>query len=492
MAGMGSRTLKLTILGDVDNLKKSLGQADDDVKKSSSGLGDFGKKAAAAFAVAGIAAAAYAGKLLIDGVKSAIEDEAAQAKLATTLKNVTGATNEQIKATEDYITKTALANGVTDNLLRPSLDRLVRSTGNVAEAQRLQQLALDISANGAVSLEAATNALAKANDGNFTALKKLGVPIDENIIKTKDFDAATAALAATFGGQAAAQADTFQGKMARLNIAFDEAKETVGAYVLDAITPLLSTFVDKGIPAITDFASTLGEKLAPAFAQIFKFVRDELLPVLVKWWTFLYNEVIPAIGSVVKPILEGLRDAFFQIKKVIADNSEELQPFFDLLKKIWEFTKTYLAPFLGTVFKASLQGIATAVTILVTGFSSLVSFIEAAYNMMKKLVDFIASNPILKGIGNLFEGAFGGGKAAGGQVSSGTSYLVGERGAELFTPNSNGMITPNNRLGGSGGNTFNITVNGAIDREGTARSIIDVLNNSFYRGTGGANNLQLT
>jgi len=169
-----------------------------------------------------------------------------------------------------------------------------------------------------------------------------------------------------------------------------------------------------------------------------------------------------------------------------------MQPFFDLLKKIWEFTKTYLAPFLGTVFKASLQGIATAVTILVTGFSSLVSFITTAYNMMKKLVDFIASNPILKGIGNLFEGAFGGGKAAGGQVSSGTSYLVGERGAELFTPNANGMITPNNRLGGSGGNTFNITVNGAIDREGTARSIIDVLNNSFYRGTGGANNLQLT
>ena len=47
-------------------------------------------------------------------------------------------------------------------------------------------------------------------------------------------------------------------------------------------------------------------------------------------------------------------------------------------------------------------------------------------------------------------------------------------------------------MGASTNNIFNITVNGAIDREGTARSIIDVLNNSFYRGTGGANNLQLT
>jgi hypothetical protein len=111
--------------------------------------------------------------------------------------------------------------------------------------------------------------------------------------------------------------------------------------------------------------------------------------------------------------------------------------------------------------------------------------------MMKKLVDFIASNPILKGIGNLFEGAFGGGKAMGGPVKLGTSYLVGERGPELFTPSGSGMITPNNRLGG-GNTTINLNVSGAIDPEGTARSIINVLNNSFYRGTNGANNLVLS
>jgi hypothetical protein len=52
------------------------------------------------------------------------------------------------------------------------------------------------------------------------------------------------------------------------------------------------------------------------------------------------------------------------------------------------------------------------------------------------------------------------------------------------------MITPNNRLGG--GTTINLNVTGAIDPEGTARTIIDVLNNSFYRGTGGANSLQFS
>jgi len=489
MAVGGSRTLKLTILGDVDNLKKSLSQADDDVKKSSSGLGDFAKKAGLAFAAAGLAAAAYAGKLLIDGVKSAIADEAAQAKLATTLQNVTGATNAQIKATEDYITKTSLAFGVTDDDLRPSLDRLVRSTKDVAEAQRLQQIALDVSAGSGKSLSAVSEAISKAYDGNFAALKKLGIPLDESIIKTKDFDGAMAALSATFDEQASIQADTFQGKMARLNIAFSEAKETVGSYILDALTPLLTSIVNVGIPAISNFANTLGEKLGPAFASIFKFIRDDLLPIFKTWWKFLYEEVVPAIGAIIGPVLQGLKDAFDKIKTALTENSAALQPFYDLSKKLWEFIRTYLAPLLGGAFKLALEAISDLVVTLITGFSQLVGFMSKAYDQAKRVVDLINNNKDLFGAsaGVLpFVIAKIAGKATGGPVTGGTPYVVGERGPELFTPSGNGFITPNNRLGGSSGNTFNITVNGAIDSEGTARSIINVLNNSFYRGTGGA------
>ena len=61
--------------------------------------------------------------------------------------------------------------------------------------------------------------------------------------------------------------------------------------------------------------------------------------------------------------------------------------------------------------------------------------------------------------------------------------MVGERGPELFVPNSSGSIVPNNALGG---NTINISVTGAIDPESTARQIISILNNSAYRGTLGA------
>ena len=99
----------------------------------------------------------------------------------------------------------------------------------------------------------------------------------------------------------------------------------------------------------------------------------------------------------------------------------------------------------------------------------------------------MANNPIVKGISGVISSAFGGFRAAGGPVSAGKSYVVGEQGAEMFVPSSNGSIVPN----GGMGSTFNITVNGAIDAEGTARTIVDVLNRSNARGTLGANRFAL-
>lgn len=488
MAGMGSRTLKLSILGDVDNLKKSLGDANNSVSDSSSKMGDFAKKAGLAFAAAGAAAAVYAGKLLIEGVQSAIEDEAAQAKLALTLKNVANATDKQVASVETYITKAGAAFGITDNDLRPSFERLARATGDVTKAQDLQTLAIDIAKGSNKSLEAVSNALGKAYEGNTGALAKLGIGLSAAELKTMSMDEVTAKLAQTFDGQASAKAETFAGKMDRLKVVFDEAKETVGSYVLDAITPLISKLVTDVIPAVQNFAASIGEKLGPEFKKVSDFIKTDLVPTLTTWWNFLIKDIIPAIISVVKPTIEGLFDAFNKVKKALADNSEELKPFYDFLNKIWEFTKTYLLPLLGGAFKDTLGAIGSVLSILITAFGKLVSLISGAYEGIKKFVNFVQDNPITGPIIGAISSLFGGGKAMGGAVMGGTSYLVGERGPELFTPNGNGSITPNNRLGG--GNTIiNLNVTGAIDPESTARQIINVLNNSAFRGTGGASNL---
>jgi phage-related protein len=507
MAGIPK--IKITFDADFDELKKGVKGAQNEVEGFGSKVGDFAKKVGVAFAVAGAAAAAYAGKLLVDGVKSAIEDEAAQAKLAATLENVTGATNNQIKAVEDYITQTALANGITDDKLRPSLDRLVRSTKDVQKAQELQTLALDIAAGTGKDLSAVSEALGKAYDGNLGALKRLGVGIDDSIIKSKNFDAAAAALSKTFEGQASKQAETFQGKMARLTVAFDEAKETVGSYVLDALTPLVSAFVDKGIPAIQDVAKNLGETLGPAFGTVFKVIKEDLLPIFITWFKFLYEELIPFIGKILGPVLEGLKSVFDKIKKAISDNSEELKPFLELLKNVWAFVDKYLAPLLGGAFKIALEGIGTIAAGLITTFSKLVGFLTGTYNAVKKIIDFVKNNPIT----NLFDDGSKGLKASvtvdavdTGTISTGGGFTpTGITSiASGYSPAMEAAIARREELKAetarlraereaAAAARANVTVNMGVvgDPESAARTVIDLLNKSQARGTGGGGLLVL-
>ena len=154
----GSRTLKLSILADVNNLTKGMGTANKEVQSFGNKATEFGKKAALAFAVAGAAAIAFG----IDAVKAAADDEAAQKTLADTIKATTGATALQVKGVEDYITKVSMAVGVSDDKLRPAFSRLVKSTKDVEEAQRLTNLALDLAVATGKPLETVANALGKA------------------------------------------------------------------------------------------------------------------------------------------------------------------------------------------------------------------------------------------------------------------------------------------------------------------------------------------
>ena len=484
----GTRTLKLSLLADVAGLSKGLDQGSKEVESFGSKVGDFGKKAGLAFAVAGAAAVAYAGKLLIDGVKAAAEDEAAQAKLAATLMNVTGATKNQTLAVESYITKTSIANNVTDDLLRPSLERLVRATGDVSEAQRLQGLALDISAGSGKSLEAVSMALGKAFEGNAAGLGKLGVGLSAAELKTMSFDDITKTLSDTFGGQAAIAADTFSGKLGRLGIVFNEAKETVGSFVIDAITPMLTLFIDNVVPVINELATSIGEKLAPVFANLATFFTEVLIPVFKEYWEFITKDLIPAIVNFFEPALAGISKAFGSVSKSLENNRDKLQPLFDLFKAFFDFASKYLAPFLGNVLGKAFEVLGSVISGVIGIIANLINIVNSAISGIRTLIALV-SNINLGSIASRLN-PFGGGRASGGSVMSGTSYLVGERGAELFTPSSNGTITPNSALGG--GNTYNITVNGALDGESVSRQIIDLLNRSQARGTQGASQFAFT
>jgi len=252
-----TRTLSLKILADIDDLKNKLNQADNAVETNSEKISAFGKKAAAAFAVAAAAAVAYGTKLAVDGVKAAIEDEAAQLRLANALRTATGATNDQIKATEDFILKTSLATGVADDSLRPAMQRLAVSTKDTGEAQRLLSLALDISKGKGIELETVANALGRAQDGNTAALGRLGLGLSAAELSTLTFTEVQTKLSELYGGAAAANAETFQGKIDRLKVGFDEAKESLGTALLPQVEKFITFLNNEGIPKLNGFIAGL-------------------------------------------------------------------------------------------------------------------------------------------------------------------------------------------------------------------------------------------
>jgi hypothetical protein len=282
-----------------------------DIKKLGASFDKFAGKVGKAFAVGAAAAGAFAVKIGVDSVKAAIADEKSQALLANSLRNTTGATDEAIAATEAWIDQTQRAYGVVDDDLRPALSKLAAMTGSVTNAQKLLGLAIDVSAGGGVDLNAATNAVTKALQGNYKALKNLGVPITEAMVKSKDLNAVLQLTAKTFAGAASTRANTFEFRMKRLGIAFDEAKESLGAALMPALEELFAILITKVIPAIQTFLAENGDKLVGVMVGALKAIVGFGYAVF-KVFQFVakHKDIFTALGAILA--------ATFVAAKVIA------------------------------------------------------------------------------------------------------------------------------------------------------------------------------
>jgi hypothetical protein len=460
MAGQ-SRTLKLSILADVDQLKKSLAQANGDVDDSSSKMGEFSKKAGMAFAAAGAAAAAYAIKIGVDGVKAAIEDEAAQVKLANALKSATGATQAQIAATEDQILKMSLATGVSDSKLRPALQRIALSTGDLSKAQDLLSVALDVSTSTGKPLEAVANAIGKAYDGNTAALGKLGIGLSSAELKTMSFTDVQKKLTDLFGGAAAANAETYQGRLDRLKVTFDEAKETIGYKLLPIIQQLVDFIVSKVVPALGKFADFFKpitdaiDNNKEAFTEFIGFIQKYVVPVLVT----VLGGAFKVVGEIAGGIINVIGAVIGGLNSLISGAVSGINALIRVYNSI---------PFLPNVSQISAPSISVpSVTIPKTATPSLtVPTIS------------VPTTTTSAGTGSTTT-------SSGGVKSAVSGAAIASAGAGGFTDSQNAA-----RIAARDAATINVTVNGAIDSEGTARTIINTLNDSFFRGTGGAGALQ--
>lgn len=459
----GSRTLKLSILADVDDLKKKLDVGSKEVEGFGGKLEKFGKMAAAAFAAAAVAAGAYATKLAIEGVKAAIEDEAAQNRLANALKNVTGATEDQIAAVEQQILKTSLATGVSDEKLRPALQRLATATGSVSQSQKLLSLALDISAATGKDVEAVSNALSKAYEGNTAALGRLGIGLSSAEIKSLGLDGTMNQLAETFKGAATVQANTLEGQIARLKVTFDETKEAVGAALLPTLQKLLDYFVNTVIPNFIRFKDAAIkpvqdaiERNKDALMDLWTVLKDYVIPIIVNG----FGKALSTIGKIAGGVLDVIGAVVSGIKSAVNFAIDAINALINAYNKIpiLPDIPTISKPSLGSpstpnISSSSISGVSVGTTSAVTGATT--SGAATAAGAVKvatpTLIEQVTAQNALKQIG-----------------------------AGAFNPSSV------RRADEVGNVTVIVQAPSAINEEGFKTAVIDALNNATNRGTGGA------
>jgi hypothetical protein len=415
----GNRTLKLSILADVDELKKSLGEANKSVESSADKISDFGKKAALAFAAVGAAVGAFA----VSAVRAAAEDEKARKSLEQTIRANTQATEQQIAAIDTYIDKQSIATATTDDVLRPALSRLIRSTNDVTKAQELLSLAQEISTATGKPLETVANALGKSFDGQNAALGKLGLGIDAATLKTMSHEEIMQRLKGTYKGFIENEATNAEFKFQQLTIALDQTKEKIGL----ALLPIVKEFADYLLAVVVPNVQALAAGLTGD------------------------NSVTAGITDATQGAYEFGQQLKSTLKFIISIKDELI----------------ILAGIIATVFVANK--IAAFVTAILTLVSAMKALRTAAAGAA--IATAFATGGTSVGLASA--------ALAGIAATYGLSQLAGDQGLSIpqtsFAQSSGG--TP---FGQAGGNTYNIAVQ-SIDSEGAARAVAKVLNDSASR-----------
>jgi hypothetical protein len=253
-------------------------------------------------------------KFAKDSIKAFADEEKSIAMLSNALDNLgMGNQADQIYA---YIDALQLATGVSDDELRPAFQRLATAGLNAADAQSVLGLALDVSAGSGKDLETVSAALSKAVGGNTAALSKLGVGLTKDEIKTMSLNDIMLKLADTYRNSAAKAAETFSGKMAKLSVAIDTAKESIGKGLIDGL------IIATGSTSIDELQSkivSLGTNLAAIFVATGNLIYDNWFLIkqlgIAMVATFTAAKVYAGVTAFIA-IMTKLKNLYKEIRKV--------------------------------------------------------------------------------------------------------------------------------------------------------------------------------
>jgi len=400
------------------------------------------EKAQFAIKKAAVPAAAALGGLALalgDATKAAMEDQQEQAALALTLQNVTGAGAAQTAQIEDQISAMSRASGIADTEYRKSLEALVRGTKDVDLAMKDMNLVMDISTALQMDSSTVADALAKAYQGNFKALRSLTPEMATMIKEGASLNEVMDVLGGTFGGATATAADTAAGKMKILSNSIGETKESIGAALLPVVEAVL--------PILNKFAM---------------WAQDNPQAFLA---------IAGAIGAVAAAI-------------VVTNIAMALNPFALIAAGIALLVVALVTAY--NKFEWFRDGIKAIVNTVIGFFAGMVNAAIGAVNAIVSAYNSIPLLPDLPKVPNLPVPQIGGtptqvaGRmnlprlAEGGIVSSPTLALIGEAGPEA--------VVPLDRMQSGGGITINVTGGLATSAE-IGESVVNALR-AYSRSAG--------
>jgi phage-related protein len=371
---MAEQQVKVVITG-----KDDTGQAFNSVKNRLGGMqvsvGSLVKT------IAGLAIVKEAGEFLYNMGKGAAEAETSLARVTATLTAM-GPEALRNKNAIVEMSQAAVKLGFDDEAAAESITRFYQATNSLTDAQTLNSLAMDLARAKNIDLATAAGLVNQVLAGNGRALKAYQIDLKESATPLE----ALGELHEKVKGQSEAFSHTFEGQMLTLNESFNNLKDTIGAALLEAITPF-----------IKDFATWAAD---PAVVNQTK--------AIAKGIGDLAKTVIPPVIEAVKLMYEG----FMIYYNALVDVEVQIFKVIDALSAMATKAKSAAAT-VGDTLKSGPSGIASG-----------------AVSQLKYMIT---------------------GRAAGGPVSGGTPYVVGENGPELFVPNNSGAIMPN-----GGGSTINI------------------------------------
>jgi hypothetical protein len=253
--------------------KKALKDVDTSVK----GLSKSFKKLAGAAGI-GLSTAAVInfGKA---AAKAFIADEKAANRLAISVKNL--GLGFETPRIERYISDLSAMSGVTDDQLRPAMQKLLQTTGSVTKSQELLTQALDISRGSGIDYETVVNDLSMAYLGNTKGLSKYALGLTKTELKTMKFADVQAKLASQFKGGNAAYLDTYAGKFELISTAAGEASEKIGGALVES---LVSAFAagdpEEFVAKIESLSTKIASMVATAvfgFKKLYYLTSDQAI-----------------------------------------------------------------------------------------------------------------------------------------------------------------------------------------------------------------------